>query len=366
MNKQAVLAILTAAIFTTAPAMGQSLQDLRKTGESLADVSEREQLHITGSTTMEKYTIAVGERVTKNKGRKPPVSVAKGSSVGIEEFCAGAGVEYPDIVASSRRMRKHEFEGCLDRLILDIIELKIGYNALVIVTKKGNPTFDVEAGMMYFGLAEKVPAGAGLGENTSKTWYDLDPRAPKTPIRVYGPDEASGSRGVWDDMMMQSGCRFVPLVREIYEAEDRVEVCVETREGEHYVGVPEPYYINAIKAMMEDPEPTLAIVPYDYFDANRDKLDLLPFEGVVPTTETIADEDYLLASPLYYYVKRAHMRDDDGVGVVRGLREFIGEMMREETIGPGGYLVELGLTPLPAWQRQEEREDAAYLRRFTK
>ena len=77
---------------------------------------------------------------SKNKKSLPPVVRSEGSTAGIQEFCKGIGVEYPDIVAASRRMRKREFEACLDRLILDIIELKIGYSALVIVTNKANPT----------------------------------------------------------------------------------------------------------------------------------------------------------------------------------------------------------------------------------
>ena len=82
--------------------------------------------------------------------------------------------------------------------------------------------------------------------------------------------------------------------------------------------------------------------------------------------ETISSEKYHLANPLYYYVKRAHMRDSDGFGVVRGLREFIGELMDDENIGPNGRLVQMGLSPLPEKMRKEEQDDAIYLKRFAK
>jgi phosphate transport system substrate-binding protein len=118
--------------------------------------------------------------------------------------------------------------------------------------------------------------------------------------------------------------------------------------------------------MMDDAEPSLAIVPHNYYDANADKLDLLMVEGIVPSKETISTEEYHLANPLYYYVKRAHMRDRQGFGVVRGLREFIGELMDDENIGPNGRLVGLGLSPLPETMRLEEQDDATYLKRFSK
>jgi phosphate transport system substrate-binding protein len=362
------LAALVVAVTTMAPAMGNSTKDLQKMGAEAPDHSSRDQLWITGSTTMDVFTHAIAESVaSKNKKGKKPIVQSDGSTAGIKEFCKGIGVEFPDIVAASRRMRKREFEACLDRLVLDIIELKIGYSALVVVTKRANPTaFDILPRTMYLGLAATVPGEEQLEPNAAKTWYDVNPLAPKSPIKVYGPGPSSGSRGVWDDLMMEGGCRHMPQVREIFGAKERVKLCTTVRSGDFYVDVPEPYYENAVKRMMDDPDPSLAIVPHNYYDANSDTLQLLTIEGIAPSKETISSEEYHLANPLYYYVKRAHMRDSDGFGVVRGLREFIGELMDDENIGPNGNLIKMGLSPLPETMRLEEQDDAIYLKRFTK
>lgn len=362
------LAVMVVALSTMAPAMGNSTKDLRKAGAEAPDNSSRDQLWITGSTTMDVFTHAIAESVaSKNPKGRPPMVQSEGSTVGIKEFCKGVGVEYPDIVASSRRMRKREFEACLDRLVLDIIELKIGYSALVVVTKRANPTtFDILPRTMYLALAENVPGEEQIEANSAKTWYDVDPLAPKTPIRVYGPDASSGSRGVWNDLMMQGGCRHIPQVREIFGAKERVEVCTTIRSGDYYVDVPEPFSENAVKRLMDDPEPSLAIVSHNFYEANANELTLLTIEGIVPSQETISSEAYHLANPLYYYVKRAHMRDSDGFGVVRGLREFIGELMDDKNIGPEGQLIKMGLSPLPETMRLDEQDDATYLKRFTK
>jgi phosphate transport system substrate-binding protein len=362
------LAVILVAFSTMTPAIANSTKDLKKVGEEALDHSSRDRLWITGSTTMDVYTHTIAKSVaSKNKKGQPPVVQSEGSTAGIQEFCKGIGVEYPDIVAASRRMRKREFEACLDRLVLDIIELKIGYSALVIVTNKANPTaFDVVPRTMFLALAAMVPGEEQLEPNAATTWFDVNPLAPKSPIRIYGPGASSGSRGVWDDLMMEGGCRHLPQVREIFGAKERVKLCTTTREGDYYVSVPEPYYENAVKRMTDDGQPSLAIVPYNYYEANSDTLELLTVEGITPSMETISSEKYHLANPLYYYVKRAHMRDSEGFGVVRGLREFIGELMDDESIGPGGRLVELGLAPLPKEMRAEEQDDAIYLKRFSK
>ena len=362
------LAVILMAFSTMTPAIGNSTKSIQKQGAEALDNSSRDWLWITGSTTMDVYTNAIAKSVaSKNNKGRPPVIQSAGSTAGIKEFCKGVGVEYPDIVAASRRMRKREFESCIDRLVLDIIELKIGYSALVIVTKKANPTtFDVLPRTMFLALAEMVPGEDQLEPNSATTWNDVNPLAPKSPIRVYGPGAASGSKGVWDDLMMEGGCRHIPQVRDIFSAKERVQLCTTTRKGDYYVGVPEPYYENAVKRMLDDVEPSLAIVPFNYYEAHRDTLELLTIEGVTPSVETISSEEYHLANPLYYYVKRAHMRNSEGFGVVRGLHEFIGELMEDENIGPGGRLVKMGLAPLPREMRMEEQDDAIYLKRFSK
>ena len=362
------LAVIAVAFGTMTPAIGNSTKDLKKVGEEAVDHSSRDRLWVTGSTTMDVYTHTIAKSVaSKNKKGRPPIVQSDGSTPGIKEFCKGVGVEYPDIVAASRRMRKREFEACLDRLVLDIIELKIGYSALVVVTQKANPTiFDVLPRTMFLALAENVPGEEQLEPNTAKTWYDVNPLAPKSPIRVYGPGTSAGSRGVWDDLIMEGGCRHLPQVREIFGAKERVKLCTTIRKGDFYVGVPEPFYENAVKRMIDDVDPSLAIVPFNYYEANRDTLELLTVEGVTPSKESISSEEYHLANPLYYYVKRAHMRNSEGFGVVRGLREFIGELMDDENIGPNGRLVQMGLSPLPENMRMEEQDDAVYLKRFTK
>jgi phosphate transport system substrate-binding protein len=108
------------------------------------------------------------------------------------------------------------------------------------------------------------------------------------------------------------------------------------------------------------------MLPYLAAVSLQDKLDILPINGVMPTAETIADDRYEGVHTLYYYVKRDHMRDGHGNGVVRGLRQFINEATGEAARSPGGYLASLGVVPLPPELRAAARRSALRLERFTR
>ena len=48
----------------------------------------------------------------------------------------------------------------------------------------------------------------------------------------------------------------------------------------------------------------------------------------------------------------------NGVGVVRGIREFLNEVTSEHAAGPSGYLAQVGLVPLPPADRAAQRRIA--------
>ena len=60
-------------------------------------------------------------------------------------------------------------------------------------------------------------------------------------------------------------------------------------------------------------------------------------------------------SPLYFYVKSAH------VSQVPGLPEYIAEFTSERAAGPDGYLIDKGLIPLPDAERKKVRTSGANL-----
>ena len=83
--------------------------------------------------------------------------------------------------------------------------------------------------------------------------------------------------------------------------------------------------------------------------------------GGLPSATTVASGEYELTRILYLYAKRQHARSIQGVGVVRGVREFVIDSVSEANGGPGGALTAIGLVPFPAARRAAQRSIAERL-----
>ena len=89
------------------------------------------------------------------------------------------------------------------------------------------------------------------------------------------------------------------------------------------------------------------IFGFSFLDQNSEKVKGAKVDGVEPTFDAIADGDYPVSRPLYFYVKKAH------VDVIPGLRGFLREFTSERAWGEEGYLSDRGLIPMPDEERSE-------------
>ena len=328
------------------------------------DLSDRGQLLIVGSTTMEAITDAIIKRLIRDYVMPQPTERFAGTRADIAAFCAGVGPEYPDIVAASDRMGRGEFNSCIENKVLDVIEVAIGQSAVVVVTKKGNPAFNVTPRMIYYAAAEDVPINGEFTANPYKSWKETDKGAPDLPIRVIIPAQGSGTRGFFDDHFMQGGCRHVKEIDAIFAAADRVPRCIKLRDDGLVTELAEPFEEKALDSLAKAPPGAVAILPWNIYLDNRDKVDAMPVGGVLPTHESIAEYAYEMATTLRFYFKRAHMRNNAGRGVVRGIREFMAEIVKEEAYGEGGYFETLGLIALTPEDRRRQKQNVRRLKRF--
>lgn len=346
--------------------------------------AKRSQIRIVGSSSMHDLTQAVAKDVVGKTGLGEPTIEAVGTREGIRLFCAGIGPEFPDIVAASRRITKSEYTACLDNGIVDIIEVPVGLDAVVLVTERGDPVFGLTARHIYLALAAQVPRefvvtanvppgvarvaiearGEQFLDNPFTYWNQIDSRLPDLPIRVYGPSIASGTRDFVNGALMEAGCRYFKPIRNIPSAAERVRQCTTYRGSPQYVDVPEPFEEQVIAVVMGDDDGTLGIVNFDVLYKYKDKVDPLPYNGLIVSQELIADGEYPLRRSIYYYVKRAHMLDARGEGVVRGLREFMADLTHEEIIGPNGLLDRIGLVPFSFADREIARRNVGILKRL--
>lgn len=371
------------------PAAAQSEKSQPPAGESAtppsANLTERNEMLIVGSTSMKAITDAVLERLNRDYQMPHPIERFTGTRAGLTEFCAGIGPKFPDIAAASDRMDSAEFDSCAGNQVLDVIEVLIGQSAVVVVTKKGESGFNVTPRMIYYAVAEDVPLKGEFIPNPYKSWKEADTAAkeadkavraaalaaneahkgvPDLPIQILIPAKGSGTRGAFDDDFMQGGCRHVKEIDAIFAAADRVPRCIAVRDDGRVTQIAEPFESKMLATLANSAPGTLAILPWEVYLANRDKLVALPVNGILPTHENISDYTYGVATTLRYYFKRAHMRDDAGRGVVRGIREFMAEILTDEASAESGYFEKLGVVALSPEERAKQSTIVRRLKRF--
>ena len=106
---------------------------------SAANVSNaiaRDTISIVGSSTVYPFSTVVAERFGKTTDFKSPKVEATGSGGGLKLFCNGLGTQTPDIANASRRIKESEFDQCQANGVKDIIEVKVGFDGIVLANSK--------------------------------------------------------------------------------------------------------------------------------------------------------------------------------------------------------------------------------------
>jgi len=101
-------------------------------GQALA----RDSIYIVGSSTVFPFATTVAENFGRTTEFKTPKIESTGSGGGMKLFCAGVGVEHPDITNASRRMKVSEFEACQANGVNEVVEVKIGYDGIAMANAK--------------------------------------------------------------------------------------------------------------------------------------------------------------------------------------------------------------------------------------
>ncbi len=291
----------------------------------------RDEIRIVGSSTVFPFSTAVAEQFGKKTDFATPVVEATGSGGGLKLFCSGVGAEHPDIANSSRRMKKKEFDLCQSNGVTDIIEVKIGFDGIVIGNAIDSPAYDLTRQDIYKALATEVTQYGRTTENAFGNWSEVNPSLPAQPIEVLGPPPTSGTRDAFEELAMQAGARDAGLDK---AAAKKVTV----RSDGAYIEAGEND--NLIVSKLEADPAKLGVFGFSFLDQNADRIKGAKVEGVEPTFDNIASGDYPVSRDLWFYVKKAH------IGVIPGIAEYMTEFLDEDAIGEDGYAVEKGLIPL--------------------
>ena len=318
----------------------------------------RDYINIVGSSTVYPFATVVAEQFGKSTSFKTPKIESTGSGGGLKLFCAGVGVEHPDITNASRAIKKSEYDQCLANGVKEIVEVKIGYDGIVLANSKETAPLKLTRKDIFLALAKDVPDPSGaekLVPNPYKTWQDVNPALPSKSIEVLGPPPTSGTRDAFVELAMEGGAKTFPWIKAMGKTDKNKykATCHTIREDGAYVEAGEND--NLIVQKLEANPNAVGIFGFSFLDQNMDKLQGSFVDGVQPTFDAIADGEYPVSRPLFFYVKKAHAE------VIPGMKEYLQEFTSEKAWGPDGYLTEKGMIPMPDAERAKYRIDVEKL-----
>jgi phosphate transport system substrate-binding protein len=323
-----------------------------------APAAARDQIRIVGSSTVYPFSTAVAEQFGRTQGFKTPVVESTGTGGGIKLFCGGVGDQTPDIANASRRMKDTELAACQASGVRDIVEVKIGYDGIVIASSIKAKPAALTKQQIFLALAKQVPVGGKLVANPNKRWSDIDKALPALVIEVLGPPPTSGTRDAFVELAMEGGAKTFPMLADLKARDEDgfKAVAHAIREDGAYVEAGENDNL-IVQKLAANPN-ALGVFGYSFLEENTDKVRGSTIDGVAPTFDTIASGSYGISRPLFFYVKTAH------VGRVAGLKEFIAAFLSDAAASEDGYLADKGLIPLEDAERAAVRKSALSLAAF--
>ena len=167
----------------------------------------RDQIRIVGSSTVFPFATKVAETFGRQGTFKTPVIESTGSGGGMKLFCAGVGVDTPDITNASRKIKDKEKKMCKENGVTDITEIVIGFDGIAFANSKSGQKIDISKKDLFMALAAEVPVDGKMVANPFKNWNEVNPALPAMKIEVLGPPPTSGTRDAFVELVMQKGAR---------------------------------------------------------------------------------------------------------------------------------------------------------------
>ena len=240
---------------------------------SSSDVSEKTYLtgkiKIDGSSTVFPISGGMAELYRAEEPKVKVIVNKSGSGSGFKMFYA----KEIDISDASRPIKEKEIKKCQENGV-DYMQLEVAYDGLAVLVNIENDWVD---GLSTDELKKLWEPSA---EGVVKTWADLREGWPAEEIKLFGPGTASGTFDYFTEAIVgESGA-----IRSDYSPSEDDDILVQGIAGD---------------------KNSLGFFGLAYYEQNKDKLKLVPVNGVLPTMETVKSGVYSpLSRPLYLYVSK--------------------------------------------------------------
>lgn len=269
--------------------------------DTTADVS------IDGSSTVAPITNAVIEEYALKNKEVDIASGTSGTGGGFKKFVTGE----IDIVNASRHIKKEEIEKAKKNGI-EYLELQIGIDGITVVINKDNNWITE--------ISDKELEELWKRDSKIKKWSDLNPKYPNIDIKLYAPDQDSGTYEYFVEEILGKGKK------------PRIDYSPASDDNQLVLGV-------------EGDKGSLGYFGYAYYLAQKEKLKGLKINGIDPTDENIREGKYKpLSRPLYIYVNKKSLKEKERVkSFVLFYLDNATQLVREE-----GYI------PLKDYEKQKK------------
>jgi phosphate transport system substrate-binding protein len=295
----------------------------------------RDQIQVTGSSTVLPYATIVAEAFGENFEFPTPVVEGGGSGAGRKKLCEGVGENTVDIANSSSKMKEEEWVAC-EAEIGPITEVRIGYDGIVFASNIDQLNIDDITPLQLWTALH--------ADSTAKMWSDVDSTLPTAEILAFIPGTKHGTREVFDVKVMEAGCKESLAVEKL--SDEQKDFCHAVRTDGVAVDI-DGDYTETLSRLEANPT-ALGVFGLSFYQNNTDRLEVSTVSGVFPDVSTIASGDYPVSRPLYFYVKNAH------IGTIPGLKEYVEFFVSDDMAGPDGALAAYGLVPDPELTATQE------------
>ena len=309
----------------------------------------RDQVQITGSSTVLPYSTIVAEAFGENFDFPTPVVEGGGSGAGRAKMCEGVGPNTVDIANSSSRITQRDIDTCKANGVTDIMEVRFGYDGIVFASDVNGPEFAFTPGDIYNALAAQVAKDGAIVANPHTQWAQFNANLPAQDILVLSPGTKHGTREVFDERVIIAGCKetgaYDLFLAVAQGDDDRAKQraangeCTKLRTDGRNIDIDGDY--TETLARLDADKKAVGVFGLSFYQNNTDKLRVATMGGVVPSTESIAKGEYPVSRPLFFYVKIAHL------DVIPGLKEYVEFFVSDDMAGPDGPLAQYGLVSDP-------------------
>lgn len=311
---------------------------------SASVASARDQVQVSGSSTVLPYATIVAEAFAENTDFAAPVVEGGGSSAGLKQFCEGVGENTIDVANSSRKIKAAEIETCKANGVTNIVEVQFGYDGIVFASDVNGADFVLAPKDVFLALAKDVAKGGAVSANAATKWSDVNPDLPAQDILVFVPGTKHGTREVFEEKVLIEGCKEAGVLEAFAAAyggdEKAAEAsCKALRTDGKSVDIDGDY--TETLARIDSDKNGVGVFGLSFYENNTDKLKVATINGVTPSVDSVASGEYPVSRPLYFYVKKDH------IGVIPGLKEYAEFFVSDEIAGPDGPLAAYGLVPDP-------------------